>query len=73
VVLPIDRIQAVEQCHMTLGVVTPIAHQAAYDGPVLLLHEGIIILATDPPAGESDLLGFAVAQQLVVDELGAIV
>ena len=41
--------------------------------PVLLLHVGAVVLVARPVPGESQLLLLALAQKLLVDELGAVV
>ena len=57
----------------TPGFEAVVAHQLADDGPVLLLDETLIVLLARAPAREGNLLAPAVAEQLRVDELAAVV
>src|SRR3970282_2458258 len=55
------------------AVVSIPADQLANVGPVLLLDVGVVVLLVGTAAGELDLLGAAVADQVVVEELAAVV
>jgi hypothetical protein len=50
-----------------------IADGAPYDRPVFLLYMGAVILLTSPTTREGDLFLFAVAIQVVIDKLGAVI
>ena len=68
--VPIERVQ---RHHGRRGVVPPVPHELADVRPVLLLDVGVVVLLVRPAARELDLLGLAVAVEMVVDELGAVV
>ena len=55
------------------ALVAVVADHLAHGGPVLLLDVGLVVLVVGSTAGEGDLLLLAVALQVVVDELAAVV
>ncbi len=66
-------IEIVHESHGGGGVQAVPADQPAHVGPVLLLDVGVVVLLVGPTAGELDAVGPAVADQLVVEELAAVV
>ena len=51
----------------------PIADQFANHSVVLLLDKGVVVLASNSTSSEGQLVLFAIPDELVVDEFGAIV
>ena len=54
-------------------IIAMIADGAPYDRPVFLLYIGTVILLTRPATRESDLFLSAVAIQMIIDKLGAVI
>jgi len=63
----------IELIQLGSRVVAEVADEFADPGPVLLLHVGAIVLVPGPGAGERDLVGMAVGEQVFVDELRSVV
>lgn len=55
------------------GVVAIVSDGTSDDGVVFLLDEAVIVLAVGSTARKGDLLIVAVAEKLVVDELGSVI
>ena len=55
------------------GVVAVVANEFAHVGPVLLLDVGAVVAVAGAGPGEGDLVGHAVVEQVVIDELGPVV
>lgn len=70
---PQELIELVEQLDLVGLIVAIIAHGGADDGVVLLLDEAVVVLAIGAAAGKADMFLFAIAAELVVDELPAVV
>ena len=68
--LPIERVQ---RRHGGRRVVAPIPHELPDVRPVFLLDVGVVVLLVRAAAGELNLERLAVAVEMIVDELGAIV
>ena len=68
-----QRPELVQQREFAGGVVAVVADAAAHDRPVLLLDMGLVVGMGRPAAGERDLARVAPSQQVVVDELRAVV
>jgi hypothetical protein len=69
---PVQLPDFVEFLKFRGGVVAEVADQFTDPGPVLL-HVGAVVLVPRPGPGEGDLVCMAVGQQVLVDELGAVV
>jgi len=70
---PVEFPNLVQQGKLGRGVVTVVADEFAHVGSVLLLDVGAIVAVAGAGAGESDLVGHAVVEQVVIDELGPVV
>src|SRR5438552_285540 len=66
-------VEVVERRDRARRVVAVVAHELADMGPVLLLNVSVVVFLVGPPPRELDRLRLAVAIQVVVDELRAIV
>lgn len=66
-------VETIEQVQLFGGIVAVVANCTPDNGPVLLLDVGVVILLARPSAGERDLFAVAVPQELVVDELRAVI
>jgi len=69
----LQRPDLVQQHQFCLRVVAQVDHQSTHRGPVLLLHVRAVVLVPRPRPGELQPPVPAVAEELVVDELAAVV
>ena len=70
---PQMRVEVGQQCQLAGTVVAPVADRAAHDGVVLLFDEAVVVFLVGTAPGEGDRLALAVADELEVDELRAII
>jgi hypothetical protein len=68
-----ERVHALELSKGGPGNEVIIADEVADDGAVLLRHVGIVVLLPGPAAGEGDVMAPTPGQEVVIDELTAIV
>ncbi len=66
-------IEGVDRGHGLGGVIPIPAQQLPDVGPIFLLDVGIVVLLVGAPARKLDVMELAVAKEMVVDELGAVV
>ena len=70
---PVQLPDLVQQIKLAGRVVAQVSDQLADPGPVLLLDVGAVVAIARPGSRERDLLLGAVLQEVVVDELGAVI
>ena len=70
---PVQLPDFVECGQFFRGVVAQVSDELADPGPVLVFHMGAVLFVVGPGAGERDLVLFAVPEEVVVDELTAVV
>ena len=70
---PQELIDLVEKLELVGLIVAVIAHGGADDGVVFLFDEAVIVFAIGVATGKADVFLFAIAVELIVDELTAVV